>query len=144
MTNEVSERVYIGLVRRPALREYAIYLVNNSDVAYERVVSFTGMFASVDDSLLDSSRAGHDWGPLAPRVAMMLEDGDANDLDFIIWYWIDLYVSSKDDPVKLWFQTHKGLAVNPGTSLPLLAEPGYVLGLQTRRNRNGEESSERI
>jgi hypothetical protein len=22
---------------------------------------------------------------------MMIEDGDANDLDFIIWYWLDLY-----------------------------------------------------
>jgi len=40
----------------------------------------------MDDGLLESTKARRDLGPLPPRSVMMIEDGDANDLDFIIWY----------------------------------------------------------
>lgn len=71
-------RLFIGFVEEPVPNgDHFIYLVNNTDVPYQRVVIVTGMYTSVDDDLLESSQAHRQQGKLRPRSAVLLEEGPA-------------------------------------------------------------------
>jgi len=50
--------------------------LNNYPVHYARVATLTGMFASVDDELLESGRRRREQGSLPPRSALLLEEGE--------------------------------------------------------------------
>lgn len=56
-------RLFIGFVEEPVPNgDHFIYLVNNTDVPYQRVVIVIGMYASVDTNVLESGRAWRDRG----------------------------------------------------------------------------------
>ena len=56
------ERVFVAFVKPEEWGDYSIYLVNDTPVHYRRVVTLTGMFASADEDLLESTHARHKWG----------------------------------------------------------------------------------
>ena len=90
MPTGTLERVFVAFVKPEEWGDYSIYLVNDTPVHYRRVVTLTGMFASADEDLLESTHARHKWGELPPHSAILLEDGDYRDLDFVIWHHLDL------------------------------------------------------
>ncbi len=134
-------RLFIGFGNPRRFADHSIYLVNNTPVHYARVVALTGMFTSVDDGLLESSKARGERGALAPYSALLLEDGPFWELDYVIWYHLDLFPGDESQPpMRVWFDTPKGGPTGPDIVLPVLNQRGHVIDLKGRPNEPPAQS----
>ena len=140
MPTGTLERVFVAVVKPEEWGDYSVYLVNNRPAHYRRAVTLTSMFASVDEDLLESTHARHEWGELPPHSAILLEDGDYLDLDFVISHHLDLVPADTARPPKrVWFQfgrLHFARLGDPAL-LPVLDRDGWAIELTPR-----EDSSE--
>jgi hypothetical protein len=130
------ERVFVAFVKPEEWGDFSVYLVNNTPAHYRRVVTLTGMFASVDEDLLESTRARADRGELLPYSTILLEDGDYRDLDFVIWYHLDLVPADPArQPERLWSQFGGLSFVGRGhpERLPVLDRDGWLIQLRARQ-----------
>jgi len=135
MPTGTPERVFAAFVKPEEWGDYSVYLVNNTPVQYRRVVALTGMYMSVDEDLLESTRATHEWGELPPHSAILLEDGDYRDLDFVIWHHLDLVPADPAlPPERVWFQFGGSSFARRGDPepLPVLDREGWLIELRAR------------
>lgn len=51
---------------------------------------FSGGFASADDDLIRTSTFTKDKGTLQPQSHVLLDESDYDELDFVIWYELEL------------------------------------------------------
>src|SRR3990172_3054463 len=134
------ERVFAAFVKPELFGNHSVYLVNNTPVHYARVVALTGMFASVDGGLVESTHARTERGALPPPSAILLEEAPAWELDFNIGYNLDLVPADPARPPKrVWFQfgrLHFARLGDPAL-LPVLDRDGWAIELTPR-----EDSSE--
>ena len=73
------------------VKGYPLFVgVTGSEDSKDALGTLTGMYMSVDEDLPESTRARKEWGELPPHSAILLEDGDYRDLDFVIWHHLDL------------------------------------------------------
>jgi len=87
---------------------FQIYLVNPTGVHYTRVVTFTGAFCGDEEGVLETSKFTKERGALAPHSALLLETSDNWELDFVIWYHIDLYTEGHPTTLeRIWFSVPK-------------------------------------
>jgi hypothetical protein len=107
-----------------------VYLVNvQKDVHYERLVSFNGGFMSSDDDLLETSKTLREYGQLNSMSALRIDLTDDYELDFTIWYMIDMYEQGNPIPSRItfslprygWFDKKKHI------DIPILDAIGYQI-----------------
>ena len=135
MPTGTLERVFVAFVKPEEWGDYSVYLVNNTPVHNERVVALTGMFPSVDAGLLESTRARADRGALRPHSAILLEDGPAWELDFNIWYHLDLAPADPArPPERVSFQSGRSHFLGRGAPalLPVLDRDCWAIDLTPR------------
>lgn len=65
MPTKSLDRLFVASLMPVKFDDYSVHIVNNTPVHYGRVVTLTGMFASVDEALLESTRARQDPGVAA-------------------------------------------------------------------------------
>lgn len=129
------ERVFAAFVKPERFGDHSVYLVNNTPVHHERVVALTGMFMSVDGGLLESTHARSDRGALPPYSAILLESGPPWELDFNIWYHLDLFPADPArPPERVLFQFGRTHFVRRGDPepLPVLDRDGWPIELTPR------------
>ena len=71
-------------------RRIGVYLVNNTDQAYSAVERLTGAFCSMDDDLMETGKRMTDMGGLPAASLAELEPSDTGELDFVVWYFLDM------------------------------------------------------
>ena len=114
---------------------FKIYLVNPTNTNYFRVVKLTGGFASDDDVLVETSKVMREIGTLSKKSYILLEESNSYDLDFVIWYHLDLYSEqTPTNPEKVWFDLPKyGWGYEDNISdLPILNTKGMMIDLKNR------------
>ena len=139
---DMSRELFVGFVMSNAYPyEYHAYLVNNSVKHYSRVQSLTGAYCSIDDDLLQTGMGLKERGELPARSYMLIEKGDGDDLDFVIWYDLDLYdsegvlVERRNFRLpRLWHHNENDI------TLPILNQPGEIIVLGTRQDASIDES----
>jgi hypothetical protein len=136
MATGTLEQLFVAFVKPEQFGDYFVYLVNNTVVDYARVATFTGMHASVDDGLLESTRARQERGELRAHSAILIEDGDWHLLDFVIWYDVDLFPADAARPPERFSFSFGGLSFALGqrdaTFLPVLDRDGWVIEIKAR------------
>lgn len=129
-------------VVREADFEFDAFLINPSNTSYARVHTMTGGFAGDDNGVLETSKPISEKGQLLSHSALKLETSDLGDLDFNVWYCLDLFVGETDKSIKLsfslpkyWFNYEK-----EATLIPLLNRTGMVIELSPREKTIEDES----
>lgn len=82
--------LFLILGKRDKEGLYHVYLANTTDQQYTKVKKLTGAFTSVDDDLLETSKAVFDLPDLLPRSCIEIDDIDWQERDFTVWYQLDL------------------------------------------------------
>ncbi len=136
MSNNALEPTtpFIGFVMEERDSSYEIHLINPTNVAYRRVYTLTGAFCGDDDGLIETSKVVKEKGPLSPNASVLLERGDINDLDFVIWYHLDLYTDESLKPMMLWFDLPKGGWGYKAVDLPIVGKTGMPIELCKRND----------
>lgn len=130
--SNIEHLPFIGFIRNEEKNTYEIHLVNPTDTVFVRVNSLTGAFASDEDGVLDTSRAVKEKGPLKSHSGLLLEQSYLGGLDFVIWYYLDLYQENIYEPMKLSFNLPK-YNHHQNDYLPVLKQNGMVIKLTERR-----------
>src|SRR5439155_3787820 len=97
-----TQSLFVGLVLTAENGDVEAYLVNNTATLYERVLARTGMYAEMDDDLLEST-VGVRKGVLPPFSALLLEASPWWERDYSIWYQLELQTSDSAKPVRVAF-----------------------------------------
>ncbi|MCX6782032.1 MAG: hypothetical protein NTW66_02870 [Candidatus Magasanikbacteria bacterium] len=128
--------LFIGFIMEEKAFSFDVYLINNSNWKYKSVTIFTGAFMTVDDDLLETSKVVKVKGPLGAYSSIKIDRSDWNELDFVIWYHLDL-VRADDTVEKYWFCLPKGGGDydNKVIKLPIINRKGMSIELEAR---NGE------
>ncbi|MFH1453106.1 MAG: HD domain-containing protein [Armatimonadota bacterium] len=86
------------------IKPYKIYLVNPTYRNYVWVEALTGAFFSTDEKMVSTSIVKKPSGTLPPKSYMLVEEDEFNQLDYQIWFHIDLYPQGDiNNPEKLSF-----------------------------------------
>ncbi len=125
---------FIGFVMEESDSSYEIHLINPTEVAYSRVYALTGAFCGDDDGLIETSKVVKEKGSLSPNASVLLERGDFYDLDFVIWYHLDLYANDSTKPMMLWFDLPKGGWGYRAVDLPIVGKQGMFIDLAQRND----------
>jgi len=86
----MEEKIFAALNVDWQEGRYQIFLVNPTEKSYRQVTAYTGAYFSDDDKVVEQSRFAKSMGELCPYSWVVLEDDTVNQLDFFIWYWLDL------------------------------------------------------
>jgi hypothetical protein len=89
MTNEVQNSPFL-LLNTDGDGMYYVFLVNPTNKKYENVKKLTGAFTSIDNDLLETSKAVFILPELQPNSYIQIDDIDWRERDFTIWYQLDL------------------------------------------------------
>lgn len=137
MKHEDQIKKFIGFIIDRKNYRFDVYLINPTNEHYKRVVLFTGAYASQDgDDLLQTSRLVKEKGELLPDSELLIDSSDLGELDFVIWYNLDLYTSGAVNPEMLSFSilkypwNYKKKVIN----LPILNREGMRIDLDRRQN----------
>lgn len=137
MKHEEQIKKFIGFTIDRKNYKFDVYLINPTNDHYKRVVLFTGAHASQDgDDLLQTSRLVKEKGELLPDSALLIDRSDLGELDFVIWYNLDLYPSGGVNPEIFSFSilkypwNYKKNVIN----LPILNREGMRIDLERRQN----------
>lgn len=136
MKHKDQIKKFIGFIIDRKNYKFDVYLINPTNEHYKRVVLFTGAFASEEDELLQTSRLVKEKGELLPNSALLIDSSDLGELDFVIWYNLDLYPSGSANPEMLSFSIlkypwdYKRKVIN----LPILDREGMKIDLKRRQN----------
>ena len=139
MKHQDQIKKFIGFIIDRENYKFDVYLINPTNVHYKRVIVFTGAFASEEDELLQTSPLVKEKGELLPNSALLIDSSDLGELDFVIWYNLDLYPSGAVSPEMLSFSilkypwNYKKKVV----SLPILNKEGIRIDLKRRQNNKG-------
>lgn len=85
------ENIFIALIIYRKSSSYEMYLVNQTDRNYSRVVGLTSASSSSDNDFMETGKAMKEIGNLPPYSFVFLEGTDLEELDFVILYKFDLY-----------------------------------------------------
>jgi len=136
MKSKVFNFLFVGFVMPNPWGDFFLYLVNGTKTYYKRVLALTGMFASMDNDLLESSHARSEKGDLPPCSSLLLEKGSSYDLDFVIWYHLDLFQGDSDQrPVHAFLSISKGGPTGSPIMLPILEQQGWVIKLRLEERK---------
>ena len=116
---------------------YEVYLVNDTDTPYNRVFALTGAYCGDDDGLIETSKMTKEKGALAPHSSLLLEKGNMDELEFVIWYHLDLYEDGAPKPTTFWFDLPKyygWITANMNQHLPVLGKNGMMVELVGRKD----------
>jgi hypothetical protein len=122
---------FVALVPEDDAGGIAAYLVNPSGRTFVRVDTLSGMFATGDEGLIESSQASNRRGALGPRVAMLLERSPGWERDFVIWYALDLYPEGSRRVDRYSFTIPKYLGESP-RMVELIDQPAHRIELERR------------
>jgi len=101
---KVPMKPYVAFVFDQHTFTYHVHLMNPTDVAYAKVVSETGGNASYGDEVMQTTHtelSKSNRGSLPKQSTMFIEYGNEFDLDWEIWYWLDLYRAGHEQPWKV-------------------------------------------
>lgn len=102
-------KLFVGFVKNDNDFTYEAHLINLANIDFARVVTVTGATASDDDRVLNMTPSKpREWGPLPRQSSMLLEEGPRTELDWVIWYHLDVYPDGHTDPLRLKFNLPKG------------------------------------
>lgn len=137
-----KQSLFIGFIMDKKTYDFDVCLINNSGDYYKKIKVFTGAYVSVDDDLLETSKVVRDKGQLSPYSAVTIDKSDWDELDYVIWYHIDL-VSDNGKISQYWFQLPKyGWGYDENlVRLPIIAKQGMIIELE---KRDGEPITEEI
>ncbi len=82
--------LFAAFVVHDATNRFSVYLVNNSSTSYANVTMLTGGFLSADGDVIQTSKITKEKGALQPYSALLLDESDYDELDFVIWYELTL------------------------------------------------------
>ncbi len=119
-----STTPFVAFTMNSQTNTYQVFLVNPTRTPYVRVVTLTGAFMTMDDDLVETSKAVKERGELLPMSALEIESGDVDDLEFSVWYHLDLYEQGAGDPVHSWFSLPGAMSALFGykpESLPVIS-----------------------
>ena len=131
-----SSKPFAAFIKNEQDHHCKIYLVNPTNQKYARVVNLTGAFSTDDGDLVETNMVMREIGELPEHSYKLLEEGESYNLDFVIWYHIDLYnEQSPEKPEKAWFDLPKyGRGYNDTISyLPVLNTKGMIIELKNRK-----------
>jgi len=123
-----------------------VYLVNNQDVEYSKVVVFTGGNMTIDEDLLETGKSYRKPKILHANSSLIIDYTDMYEIDdVLVWYHIDLYQKGSTVPIKLTFSLYKGISFifKKPENLRLLNKEGYMIPL-TLREQTGIPIKEEI
>lgn len=121
---------------------FQVYLINPSKKKYSQVIKLTGGFSGDDDGLIETSKVFKELGPLPSESVLKIDESDLDELDFVIWYHLDL-IDDNNEVIQFRFQLPKYYwwCEDKFEILPILNEKGMKFKPQ---ERNGELIKERI
>lgn len=96
----MDEKIFVAFDVDWKANIYRVYLVNPTDKYYKQVSTYTGAFCSDDDGVIETSRSADNKGELLPYSWLILEEDTTEQLDFVIWYWLDLYLKNEVIPME--------------------------------------------
>ena len=111
----------------------AVYLINDSDLRYPSVKVLTGAFCSIGDDLMETGKGVTEPVVLEGRSSLEIGASDTGELDFIVWYDLDL--TDGETYYRMYrFSLPKTYEWDkyPTVMLPFVGEEGMVLPLMAR------------
>lgn len=139
---QTQEKSFIAFIVNDRKSDYTVMLVNPTEKHYSRVVTLTGAYISIDEDLLETSKAVKERGELPPMSAINIESCDIDGLEFTIWYHVDLYEKDTVDPWHVWFILPRVTGALSGykpEKLPVISSQGVKIELEPCKERNIEE-----
>lgn len=134
---EKDQDLFVAFKMEKSDYSFTVDLVNNSRWDYDRVIVLTGAFASDDDGLLETSKVVREAGPLRAFSKIQIDKSDWYELDFVIWFNLDLIPVSPEQEIKrLTFSLPKyGLGYREEL-LPIIDTRAMKISLQSRGPRD--------
>ena len=133
LIKSTQQEIFIAFIMRDS-GDFNVYLVNNSDFHFYETKVLTGAYMSVDEDLLETGKVVKKKGYLKPRSFIEIDKSDWDELDFVIWYHVDLYDEKGLVVRQYWFQLPKyGWGYDEKVvKLPVVGEMGMIIDLDQR------------
>jgi hypothetical protein len=122
-----SQSLFVCLVMSTQDGDVGVYLVNNTALAFTRVMTRTGMYAELDTSLLESTVGTRERGSLGPFQALLVEESPWWERDFYIWYQFSLSLAGSPEVLNGTFGIPRDVWTPAKARLPLLDRDGFRL-----------------
>ena len=139
----LGDKPFIGFIMNKKDHMFYVYLINPSDINYTRIVELTGAYCGDMDGLLESNKIVKEFEELHPKSSLLIDKSDWGELDFVIWYDLDLYrKGSTEENERVLFQLPKyGMGYDSKIeNLPIIRKKGLRINLD---DRNDNESIEK-
>jgi hypothetical protein len=132
--------VFAAFIQSERHLPFEVYLVNDSEQDYSRVMLYMGAFAGVDDDgVMETARSANEFA-LPAGSTKLIDRADAWALDFVSWYHLDLHSTADTEAERVWFQVPKYVSqLGPIVPLPILGTSGRVIRLQPREGTTSVE-----
>ena len=82
---------YAKMRKMESENKFQVHLHNPTDTLFAKVTMRTGGFTFSDDELVTTETVNKEFGELAPRGSLQVDESDLGELDFKIWYEFQLY-----------------------------------------------------
>lgn len=89
MTDDKPDDLFGALVMDDA-GKFRVFLINDSERTYTRILIQNGSFATIEDKLYaGEEQTKKPAGDLTPRSFILIDSGGIDELDFVIWYSVE-------------------------------------------------------
>ncbi len=129
-----KNNLFVGFVIKKEENSFEVYLINPTNTSYSRVHLLTGGYCGVEDRLIQTKQVVREEGNLLPQKSLLIDKSDLGELDFTIWYHLDLYKEGEQEPIKVRFELPRYHWDIEDVLLPILNVAGKKIELDPRRN----------
>ncbi len=128
------DKPFVAFIMNEEDSTFEVHLVNSTDSKYTRVNLLSGAYCGDEDGLLETSKVVREKGELLPKSSIRIDSSDWGELDFVIWYNLDLYKENDSILTMVWFQLEKGGGNydNEVQLLPVIERVGVYIKLDDR------------
>ncbi len=106
-TKQTIEGLFIDFSKDITEFLFEVYLVNNTSECFKSIKMLSGGVISDEDTILETSKVVKDFGELKPYSKIKIDESDLGELDFKIWYWLDL-INEYDDEKQFFASLPRG------------------------------------
>jgi len=83
--------------------KFRVYLVNPTEKNYNSFIVQTGTYFFIDDKPVQSNSVKKEFGEFNLNSSILIDESDIGELDFTIWYRIELFQKDLENIEKLNF-----------------------------------------
>jgi hypothetical protein len=128
--------IFAGFVKDKKKFEFRVYLINPADEHYTRIIKLTAGIYSDEEGVLETSKGFKEMGELRPYSSLLIDRSDMRELDFLIWYKLDLYTKDSGDKPERLIEFELPKYNYEEIDLPIINQKGMKIKIKTRWGRS--------